>query len=258
MSSQFEGLLNDIELMRTREEYGNALMRSAESGAANIAEKTALRVALRAFDPSHPLMDVSLQEEIHDAAVADFRRRKDWDSVVKVGANYTYSYKQPTKTYAALEAENEALRAELERMKEAALSWKKRSESMEEINVQNYAEKHILRAAIEKMAPQHPLVFPSADGSLIVSALRKQALTAFAYAQQEDPSGAYKVVADVARDFNFNKPEFHVFPKMVFEYYPGETENLKKRLSFLTSPNTLALAQRSEALARERAAQRDA
>ena len=60
-----------------------------EANAANLAEKHALRAALRKRDPKHPLLtNISLQERIKDAGEAAFSLTRNWDAAREVGESF--------------------------------------------------------------------------------------------------------------------------------------------------------------------------
>jgi hypothetical protein len=63
------------------------ILRDANAG--NLAEKHALRVALRKLDPKHPLLDnTMLQEKIKDAGRRVLAISDSWDDVRAAGENY--------------------------------------------------------------------------------------------------------------------------------------------------------------------------
>jgi hypothetical protein len=59
------------------------------SNAANYAEKQALRVALKKFDPNHPLLvNLALQERIKAAGQRALTLTDDWDAVKAAGLSF--------------------------------------------------------------------------------------------------------------------------------------------------------------------------
>lgn len=67
-----------------------ALKDEAESfNAANLAEKQALRVALRKLDPKHPLLvNAALQEKVKSAGRAAFGITNNWDAAREAGETF--------------------------------------------------------------------------------------------------------------------------------------------------------------------------
>jgi len=59
--------------------------------AANLAEKHALRAALRKLDPQHPLLiNASLQERIKSAGVRAMAIADSWDAAREAGDSFKY------------------------------------------------------------------------------------------------------------------------------------------------------------------------
>ncbi len=62
-----------------------------EANAANLAEKHALRAALKKLDPSHPLLtNISLQERIKEAGVRSVAITNSWNSAREAGETFKY------------------------------------------------------------------------------------------------------------------------------------------------------------------------
>lgn len=80
----------DASLARTKELVRTIdLLRDGNAG--NLAEKHALRVALRKLDPKHPLLtNTMLQEKIKDAGKRVMAISDSWDDVRAAGENYKY------------------------------------------------------------------------------------------------------------------------------------------------------------------------
>lgn len=164
-----EGMAADIE-MRTRNRahrqeldgLEQQVLEWQETHGGMLAERQALREALRKFAPDHPLLnDKALRAKIFDVGGHIFMATDDdsaGDKAIAVGKNAQYPYEQPPSV-AALQAKVDQLEAE---------------------NVQNYAEKHALRRVVKRYASSHPLVW-KVDGSPVIANLRRIALTTFSF-----------------------------------------------------------------------------
>lgn len=223
--AMFEGMMRDIEdasqARAHASELGHAYERItnlAEDNAANLAEKYALRKALEQFDPNHPLLkDQNLREAIHRDAIKVYHiQSSDWDDVRNVGSEYKYPYAAPAGS--------------------AALA--KRVEQLEAENVQNYAEKHALKYALDRIDTDHPLLMPTSENSPLIASLRKAALTAFA------SSKTYEAVKEVARTLRYPEDPFRAPRQSILESYNGELHALERRVASLRDERQQELAKR--------------
>lgn len=234
-----EGMASDIEKRGLHRSYqahlanhAAALTQWHEIHGAMLAERQALREALRKFDPNHPLLvDKKLRESIQDAGERAFMANDGDtadDDAIAVGKNAKYPYEQPPSV-AALQAKVEQLEAE---------------------NVQNYAEKHALRRVVQRYALNHPLTW-KVEGSPVIASLRRAALTAFSFTKD------YAAVRDAALNFRFPADYMGYGPVPVrnpLEEYPEEESAVSDFYKGLTDVARQRSALETRELLRQHAA----
>lgn len=77
--------LDDVMALKKAKE------RIEDANAGNLAEKHALRAALRELNPNHPLLqNVSLQERIKDAGIRAVAMTNDFDAARNAGETFKY------------------------------------------------------------------------------------------------------------------------------------------------------------------------
>ncbi len=94
MEQAFAGIRAEAEakaeLARTQK-LENRAKQAEGNNAANLAEKHALREALRQLDPKHPLLtNIALQEKIKEAGRRALAMTNDYDSAREAGTTFKY------------------------------------------------------------------------------------------------------------------------------------------------------------------------
>lgn len=83
--------LDNAQLQRALNQQKENYNELAADNAANLAEKQALREALRKFDKNHPLLtDAGLQERIKNAGIRAMSIADDWAACREAGASFKY------------------------------------------------------------------------------------------------------------------------------------------------------------------------
>jgi hypothetical protein len=94
MEQAFAGIHAAAEAKRQIQQVEGLVKRATqaeEANAGNLAEKHALREALRKVDPKHPLLtNIALQEKIKEAGRRALEKTNNYDSAREAGTNFQY------------------------------------------------------------------------------------------------------------------------------------------------------------------------